>query len=336
MDGGIAFIARNAEGKGHALWIQPLADPAAYPLAGTEGAIAPFWSADSRFVGFVAEQKLKTIEASGLIPFSICDVGPFRGGAWNGDDLIVFATSTGGLQKVSAAGGTPAAATVVQAGELYHTRPLFLPSSRRFLFRVMPAGETYAGSLDSDERTLVLTSSDSTNIALSRNHLLFLRETTLMAQPFDSRQLRVTSDAFPIAEHIETQNALGSGNQIGMFAWSDNGVLAFQTGAAPPRLAWFSRTGQPVDIAGEDACFRRPSYRQTRNAGRGHARHGPTKPRYLDCRSGAWTPYRFTSIPWTTCRPSGPLTPAASYSRRAGAGTWICIRRQPTAAPAPS
>ena len=250
----IAFIARNAEGK-DLLWIQPLDALAAYPLAGTEGAIAPFWSADSRFVGFAAEQKLKKIEASGGVPFSICDVGPFRGGAWNGDDLIVFATSTGGLQKVSAAGGAPAAATVVQAGEIYHTRPLFLPSSRRFLFRVMPAGETYAGSLDSDERALVLKGSDSTNIALSRSHLLFLRETTLMAQPFDSRQLRVTSDAFPIAEHIVTQNALGSGNQIGMFASSDNGVLAFQTGAAPPRLAWFSRTGQPVDIAGEDAWF---------------------------------------------------------------------------------
>ena len=104
--------------------IQPLDALAVYPLAGTEGAIAPFWSADSRFVGFVAEQKLKKIEASGGVPFSICDVGPFRGGAWNGDDLIVFATSTGGLQKVSAAGGAPAAATVVQAGEIYHTRPL--------------------------------------------------------------------------------------------------------------------------------------------------------------------------------------------------------------------
>ena len=127
----IAFIARNAEGK-DLLWIQPLDALAAYPLAGTEGAIAPFWSADSRFVGFSAEQKLKRIEASGGVPFLICDVGPFRGGAWNGNDLIVFATSTGGLQKVAAAGGAPAAATVVQAGEIYHTRPLFLPPAGGF------------------------------------------------------------------------------------------------------------------------------------------------------------------------------------------------------------
>ena len=332
----IAFIARNAEGK-DLLWIQPLEDLAAYPLAGTEGAIAPFWSADSRFVGFVAEQKLKKIEASGGVPFSICDVGPFRGGAWNGDDLIVFATSTGGLQKVSAAGGAPAAATVVQAGEIYHTRPLFLPSSRRFLFRVMPAGETYAGSLDSDERALVLKSSDSTNIALSRSHLLFLRETTLMAQPFDSRQLRVTSDAFPIAERIVTQNALVQATRLE--------CLPRRTTACWPSRPERRRRDLPGS-AGRDSQstsrertrgFRRPSYRLTRNA-----RPWSCSTRPNETATSGLSIWRVDtvpvsrSIPWTTCRPSGPLTPAASYSRRAGAGTWISIRRHPTVAPAPS
>jgi eukaryotic-like serine/threonine-protein kinase len=253
----VAFVGTRADGTS-LLWVRSLDALTAQPLAGTDGAMRPFWSPDSRFIGFFAGGKLKKIEVSGGPPITLCAAPDDRGGSWGQDGVIVFApTSSSALQKVSASGGLPAEATTLGQGEAAHRRPVFLPDGRHFLYRVYTTGSAgggpiYLATLDSAERKFLL-DSDSMNVLYTQGHVLFLRETTLMAQPFDARRLILTGDAFPIVEQIQTQGT----PPYGVFSASDNGVLAYQTGTATggSQLAWFDRTGKQMGVLGDPAPY---------------------------------------------------------------------------------
>ena len=174
----VAFVAMSADGKS-LLWVRSLDTLTAQSLAGTEGASAPFWSPDSRFLGFFAGGKLKKIDVSGGPPITLCDAPDNRGGTWNRDGVIVFApTNTSALQKVSASGGVPAPATVLGQGELGHSRPIFLPDGRHFLYSTIAprpglGGPIYLASLDSAERK-VLFNADSANVLYTQGYLALL------------------------------------------------------------------------------------------------------------------------------------------------------------------
>ena len=253
----MVFLAASADGKSM-LWVRSLDTLGAQALAGTEGALRPFWSPDSRFVGFFAGGKLKKIDVSGGPPITLCDAPEVLGGTWNHEGVIVFSPAqNSALQRVSAAGGVPSAATLLGQGEsVGHRMPFFLPDGRHFLYRASKPGEIggpiYVASLDSSERKLLL-DSDSSNVLYTQGHLLFLRETTLMAQPFDPQRLALTGEAFPIAEQIQTQ-----GNPpAGVFSASENGVLAYQTGSSVGgfTLTWFDRSGKQIGILGDSAIY---------------------------------------------------------------------------------
>ena len=239
----IAIVATGADGKSQ-LWIRSLDMLTARSLAGTEGAFQPFWSPDSRFLGFFAGGKLKKIEVSGGPPITLCDAPDPRSGTWNRDGVILFGPSAySGLQKVSAAGGAPAAASTLGQGETVHVRPFFLPDGRHFFYRAATgpgSGPIYVGSLNSVERKFLL-NSDSTNVLYSRGHLLFLRETTLMAQPFDAQRLLLTGDAFPIAEDIQSS---ATTNPSGVFSVRRMGFWYIRP--EPERWApnWYGLTAQ--------------------------------------------------------------------------------------------
>ncbi len=254
----VAFVAVSAEGK-TLLWVRSVDTLTAQSLTGTEGASAPFWSPDGRSLAFFAGGKLKKMDLSGGLLTTLCDAPDNRGGTWNQDGLIVFApTNTSALQKVSASGGAPTPATVLGQGELGHIRPSFLPDGRHFLYSTIAprpgsGGPIYLGSLDSPERKLLFNAT-SANADYSQGHLLFLRETTLVAQPFDARRLVLTGDAFPIAEQIRTSN---SSQPYGYFTASENGALAYQTGTetANSQLLWFDRSGKQIGTLGDPAAY---------------------------------------------------------------------------------
>jgi serine/threonine protein kinase/Tol biopolymer transport system component len=252
----IALVATSADGR-TLLWVRSLDTLNAQPLAGTEGAARPFWSPDSRFLAFFADGKLKKIDVSGGPPLTLCDAPDDRGGTWSQNGVIVFAPRPdSALLKVSDSGGTPIAATVLAPGEV-HRGPLFLPDGRHFLYRAkmdQGTGLIYIASLDSTDRKL-LPNVDSGTYVYTQGHLLFLRETTLMAQPFDARHLVLAGDAFPIAEQIQVQNATGPG--FGLFSASSSGVLAYQTGigTTATKLVWFDRTGKQVSTLGDSATY---------------------------------------------------------------------------------
>ncbi|MEQ1760493.1 MAG: protein kinase [Vicinamibacterales bacterium] len=252
----VAFLATAATGSSR-LWVRALDTLTAQELPGTDGAAAPFWSPDSRFLGFFAEGTLKKIDVSGGPAVTLCATPEFRGGTWSRDGVIVFASSSASaLQKVSAAGGVPSAATALEDGDAGHARPSFLPDGKHFVYRVQggPNDGIYVASLDAPARTLLLKSPGSTNTLYAQGHLLFMREETLMAQPFDLGRLTLTGEPLPIAEQVVRST---SSPPSGVFSASDTGVLAYQAGegSAGSRLVWFDRAGKQLAVLGEAAAY---------------------------------------------------------------------------------
>jgi len=253
----LAFVATTA-GGGTLLWVRSLDALSAQPLTGTEGATHPFWSPDSRFLGFFAQGKLKRIDAAGGLPLALSDAPQGRGGTWNRDGVIVFAPNVSvALQRVSASGGTSSPVTKLDEtrGEVSHRWPTFLPDGKHFLYLSgtigVGEGTIYVASLESKESKLVLRA--NSNVEYAEGYLLYLSGTTLMAQPFDSKRLETVGEAFPIAEQVQT----GIGNlAVGVFSVSDNGILAYQTGKmSSSQLAWFDRSGKQLGLLGDQAVY---------------------------------------------------------------------------------
>lgn len=257
----LAFIARDAAGKS-LLWVRPLDSLAAQPLAGTDDAIYPFWSPDSRFIGFFAGGKLKKVEVIGGPPNTLCNAAGGRGGAWNPDDVIIFAPDiVSALSRVSASGGEPSPVTTLDPSrqENSHRFPQFLPDGRHFLyFARSPQPENsaiYVGSLGQPQAKRII--SANTNVAYAPpGYLLFPREGTLMAQAFDVASLELTGAPFRVAEQV---GFFGRNNEA-YFSVSDTEVLVYQSrGTVKTQFVWFDRNGQQRGSPGPPGEYLSPA-----------------------------------------------------------------------------
>jgi Tol biopolymer transport system component len=246
----LAFVA-TLDGK-DSLWVRDLDSLTARALTGTEGADDPFWSPDSRSVAFFAGGKLKKIEVAGGPALALCDAGGARGGTWSKNDVIVFGVLQGGAFRVPAAGGnaTPVTTPDRASGETNHRYPWFLPDGRHFLYTANNGDEqkavVYVADLDSNNRKLVL-AGNSNAVYTPPGYLLFVRERTLMAQPFDAGKVQTTGDAVPVAEQVDT----GIVAQY-QFSVSQNGVLAYTSGGGVGnvQLSWLDRSGKVTGTLG--------------------------------------------------------------------------------------
>jgi eukaryotic-like serine/threonine-protein kinase len=253
----LVYVAIGADGK-RLLWTRPLDSLIAQPLLGSEDAANPFWSPDSRFVGFFAGgSKLKKIEFTGGPTQTLADVQGSLGGTWNRDGIIVFARGLGDrLYRVSASGGTPTPVTTLDEShkETAHQWPYFLPDGRHFLYLARSAQREntgiYVGALDSKEQKL-LVNADSSPVYAPPGFLLFVRERTLMAQPFDADRLQLTGEAFSVAE----QAGYNPANGRAYFSVSQTGVLVFLNSDTPgTQLAWVDRGGKQLAAVGTTAA----------------------------------------------------------------------------------
>ncbi len=242
----IVFVA-SPPGQRPTLWIRALEATQPQLLPGTEDATAPFWSPDSRFVGFFAQTRLKKIDLRGGPPQTLCEceVSPdARGGTWNRDDVILFARSAAsGLDRIAAAGGTSAPAFPLRPGESSYRWPSFLPDGRHFVVYVRSAERPgiYVGSLDDKTLVPLLDRTPFNALVSPTGHLLTVRDGTLLAYPFDLSQRRIAGDPIRVAEQVG-----GSSTQLASFSVSEAGMLAYSTGfITPSRLEWFDRTGKP-------------------------------------------------------------------------------------------
>jgi len=229
----LAFAARDDKGK-VMLYVRPLNSAMAQPLAGTEDAINPFWSPDSREIGFFAGGKLKKIDAGGGPPQALCDAAQGRGGAWGRNGVIVFTPGPfHPIYRVSAAGGAPEPASKLDTGkgENSHRWPYFLPDGQHFLFWVRNTRGAqehvlYVGTLGSLDAKPLMKS--ETMAIYVPDYLLFLRDQTLMAQPFSALRLETTGAPLAIADHV----AIHVGINRPIFSACDSGVLVYQGGSS--------------------------------------------------------------------------------------------------------
>jgi serine/threonine protein kinase/Tol biopolymer transport system component len=257
----LAYSGRTTDGVIQ-LWVRALDEAEARALPGTENAQYPFWSPDSRRVGFFSNGKLRIIEAVGGPPLALCDTADGKGGSWNSDGVIVFSPSYNSpLHQVAEAGGESVAITVFDAErkDNSHRHPRFLPDGNHFLYMARSAtgsAEGHAvmiGSLDGSVDRLLFRA--PTAVEVVPGHLLFVRDRTLMARPFDARNLEFNGDPFPIAETVAL---LPPGAVVGIYSASQNGVLAYQTGDGSDgsfRLVWRDREGNELGIVGEPASY---------------------------------------------------------------------------------
>jgi Tol biopolymer transport system component len=248
----IAFVARGGEEGKPFLWVRSLESGAAQQLAGTEGACYPFWSPDSRNLGFFADGKLKKIEATGGPAEPLAEASVGRGGAWSRDGVILFAPSTSdGLMRVSASGGDVTSATELNqtSGGTSHRLPVFLPDGRHFLYYAMgntpEKGNVLLGSLDSPT-TKSLLGSDSGVVFAPPGFILSTRERALRAQRFNPEKLRLEGEPFTLVDGIQTNTATALPN----VSAAEN-LISYVLGAAaiPSRLMWLDTAGKEISEA---------------------------------------------------------------------------------------
>ncbi len=250
----VAYVAATPQGS-LKLWVRNLTSAKAQALEGTDAAEFPFWSPDSRSIGFFAGGRLKRIDANGEGMQSICDASNGRGGSWNREGVIVFTPNIyGALLRVSSGGGTPTEIVHPESVSRSYRWPNFLPDGRHFLFvsydPLHPTEEkgVYVGSLDSSEIKLVTKDSASNAVYAEPGYLLFVREGKLKAQRFDLRQLRLSGDAISVAESVR----YASDRWIGDFSATSNLLMLMPPSAGGRQLAWFDREGRQLAIAAAD------------------------------------------------------------------------------------
>ncbi|WP_051979179.1 protein kinase domain-containing protein [Edaphobacter aggregans] len=253
----LAFVAAALDG-GTALWIRSLAAGAAQQLTGTEGATWPFWSPDSRQVGFFQASKLKSVDPSSGAVQILCDAPGGYGGAWNDRGTIIF---TGyqmdnrlggdiGIFKVPASGGEPQLVTKGNAPNAPTFWPSALPDGDHFLYFLLGSSKSaqkqgiYVGSLSTQESKLI-SSEIVGNTQFASSRLYYVRDRSLMAQSFDLKRLQLTGRPEAVSrQELEEAPAF---SRTG-FSVSDNGVVVFQSATeSVSRLAWFDRSGKELE-----------------------------------------------------------------------------------------
>ena len=250
------------QGATSKLWLRRIDALDARAVPGTEGtAVLPdqfFWSPNSEFIAFVTQDgKLKKISVNGDPPQTLSGVTPITRGAWGRDGIILLARGPGmPIQRVPDVGGALVDVTKEMDGQS-RFQPQFLADGRHFLYYVTlvsaEANGIYFASLENDARTKRLLP-DSTvaryvpsGVAGRSGYLLFVRDMTLMAQPFDADTGTVSGRLSPVAE------------SVGRFSVSQNGALAYMAGGTPmarQALLWVDRSGTPLGVAAPAAQYR--------------------------------------------------------------------------------
>jgi serine/threonine-protein kinase len=260
----LAYVALEAEGT--ALFVRAMDRDESRRVPRSEGAGMPFFSPDSRWLGYVANGKLNKTLVAGGAPIMVCDAGSeCRGASWTPHNEIVLAAGPAtGLSIVSADGGSPRTLTTLDfaKGERTHRWPDVLPSGRHVLFTVAHAGsasfdegEIVVVSLDSGERHGVVRHGSCAR-SVPSGHVVYLRGGSLMAVAFDAARLETQGSTIPVADRVMTQPT-----GAGYFAFSNTGCLLHLTGEAHDvkrRLVWVDRQAHLEPLALPDQAIEEP------------------------------------------------------------------------------
>jgi serine/threonine protein kinase/Tol biopolymer transport system component len=257
----LAMVAYSQQANNYVLWTYEVGGRRTNALAGTQGASYPFWSPDGRTIGFFADGKLKKVDESVGQVQVLCDAPNGRGGTWNRDGVIVFTPDAfGGLFRVSSWGGSPVEMTQPDTShfESSHRWPVFLPDGKHFLYLAanfagrLENNAIFLGSLDSKERRSLM--STSANAAYAEpGYLLYLRDKTLVAQPFDRRRYVLSGEPHTLSDEVLYFPSVDRA----VFSVSSGEILVTQTGkgASISQLTWFDRSGKAVGTVGVPGSY---------------------------------------------------------------------------------
>jgi eukaryotic-like serine/threonine-protein kinase len=251
------YLAYRRRTGNNRLFVRALDSLDEHEIPGTEGVNDPFWSPDSTHIAFFAQGELKKVALSGGPATNIADAPDPRGGTWGPDGTIIFApVVNGGLSRVSPSTGGPATSLKLPVADKDSLRfPAFLPNLGRFFYVYAnqggpKAGEAglYVGFLDGTPPVRILP--DMTTAAFvpspgsnTSGHLLFRRDTTLMAEPFDAAAMKATGEALPLADPIPDMSRIPDA----AFTVSANGIMVYLSGGGASQereITWLDRAGK--------------------------------------------------------------------------------------------
>jgi serine/threonine-protein kinase len=229
------------------------------PIPGTEGATGPFFSPDSQWVAFFANNKLNKVSISGGAPLALCDASGNNGGAWGSNDMIAFETGGLGnahLSMVPAAGGTPQSLTPVESTKdqvFLQAWPEFLPGAKAVLFNgtsnpLSPASTQLLLYVPKTGERRVLVQGGMRPRYASSGHLIYQQSGSLMAVPFDLGRLELKGTPSPVVDGV--MEFVGTGSA--QYSFSNNGTLAYIPGTNPgtqSKLVWVDRKGVEQTLA---------------------------------------------------------------------------------------
>jgi Tol biopolymer transport system component len=251
----LAYVAAGADGNSQ-IWIRRFNDLVARAVPGTDDATFPFWSPNGRSLGFFSRGALKRVDLGGGPSRVLADAPDACGGAWSVAGIILFAPRVDGvLKRISEEGGEPVDATQLDAslGQTSHRWPRFIGDGSRFLYFARAGNERsegiYLASLESGTPRLLARSGFGGEF-LPPNRLLYISEGTLLAQPFDVVDGRVSGDPMLVADRVA-----GSSNFYAAFSVSPTGALAYASTGSVSELTWFDRQGQRLSTVGPRGAF---------------------------------------------------------------------------------
>ena len=242
----LAFVA-FADGRTQ-LWVRMLESGAVGPLRGTDGAAFPFWSPDSRSLGFFAAERIRRVDLSGSAPVVIgrAVIGP--GGTWNRDGVILFPmVPDSPLFRIPAEGGEPLPLSQPKAGEPGQRYPQFLPDGRHFLYFVAESRAVFLGSIDGSAPRKLF-NADAPAVFAPPAEVLFVRGGVLNAQKFDPVRQQPEGEPIPLASGVAVHAFGGAAVSA-----SADGSIAYRTGsgAQERQFVWLNRSGAPVGVVGK-------------------------------------------------------------------------------------
>ena len=259
----LAYVV--GDGNKRSLHIRTLDQLQGSPLSGTEEAYHPFFSPDGKWVGFVTRSELKKVSFSGGAPLTLCPVNISRGASWAPDDTIIFTPNPGaGLFRVAAAGGEPKPLTELREGEASHRWPQVLPGGKAAIFSSSTSTSNFDDAnielvmLETGERKVLHRGGSSARYVAS-GHLVYAREATLFAAPFDLRRLELTGSPAPVLEGIASNPFHGSAQ----FDVSANGLLVYLGGGQQLyryKMVWVDRDGNPTPLTEEEKTYGEPHF----------------------------------------------------------------------------
>ena len=256
----LAFV--TGQGSAAKLWIRSLGSLTATAIPGTDGAWHPAWAPDGRSIAFSGSggpSKLKRVDVAGGPALTLAESSSERP-AWSSRGVILYTGADDRLYRVPEAGGssTPVTELDKERQEVVHTWPVFLPDGRRFVYSARSSNAAksalYLASLDAPARTHLVDVLSMVDFV--PGYLIYQRDGTLMAHPFDEKNGRLSGDAVPIVEDVQFNGLNGRG----AFAVSPTGVLVYRTGAYSDRsgtLTWFDRAGKVLGTVGAPGEFDR-------------------------------------------------------------------------------